>query len=59
MKKFRYRNSIDVISEQGGCIDAGSLWEEIPNKPGNLVLVDDDEYHTCEFISIAFSLEEK
>jgi len=40
-----YRNSIDVVSNQGVPVDAGSLWEL---KGNLLVLVDDDQYVTHE-----------
>lgn len=47
MKKNKYRNLQAVVSDQGVEIDKGSLWEF--DKENNLmVLVDDDEYHTCK-----------
>lgn len=41
-----YRNEIDLISHEGGEVDAGSLWL----KKGELmILVDEDEYVTTAY----------
>lgn len=47
-----YRNIDTVTSDQGGEIDAGSLWHL--NNYNFFILQDDDEYHSLKFNDMFF-----
>jgi hypothetical protein len=54
-KYIAYRNLHPVASHQGVEIDKGSLWHREADK-NFLVLVDEDEYITTDFILDFFTL---
>jgi streptogramin lyase len=54
-KYIAYRNPRPVASHQGMVIDKGSLWHREADK-NFLVLVDEDEYITADFILDFFTL---
>ena len=54
-KLIAYRNLRPVASHQGVEIDKGSLWHREADK-NFLVLVDEDEYITTDFILDFFTL---
>lgn len=45
-KENHFRNTIDVVSDQGIEVDAQSLWLK---KDNTMILVDDDQYVTLPY----------
>ena len=52
-----YRNMTAVISDQGIEIDPGSLWE-FKKDVNQMILVDEDEYHTAKPSAEIFEKED-
>lgn len=51
-----FRNLIDLTSDQGVQIEAGSLWEMQKNETVILTLVNEDLFATCDYINEFFVL---